>query len=114
MWGVELCMSWFQEILEGNRVENAEALDALRELAEADSYEKCIVAEGRDHHMVFFEGVVDGDGALFEVSVTPDWSELNTDPIRTMPGSVNNVFEYGDGWSDRYVSNELPSGLLHD
>lgn len=103
-----------ERILDGEmmwEVDSDEAMDALQELNDADSYEKCIVAEGDGHHVIFFEGVVDGDTTLLEVSVSPDWSEVNSEPSRSMAGRVDNIFQFSDDWGDIYVSNELPNAL---
>lgn len=107
-------MSWFNRVLDGEMmwdVDNDECMDALEELHDADSYEKCIVAEGDGHHVVFFEGVVDGEPTLLEASVSPDWSEVNSGADKTMAGRVENVFQFSDDWGDIYVSKEIPVGL---
>lgn len=107
-------MSWFDRVLNGEMmwdVDNDECMDALEQLADADSYEKCIVAEGDGHHVIFFEGVVDGETTLLEASISPDWDEVNTGPDKTMAGRVENIFQFSDDWGDIYVSNVLPEAL---
>jgi len=86
-------------------------MNALEELNDAESYEKCIVAEGNGHHVIFFEGVVDGERTLLEVSVSPDWDTVNSGPEKTMAGRVENIFQFQDDWQDIHVSNVLPEAL---
>jgi hypothetical protein len=111
---VGACMSWFQKVENDEMmwgVETDEALEALRELDEAGSYEKCVIAEGNGHNVVFFEGVEDGTPTLMEVSMTPDNSEMRNPPEKTMGGRVGNVYRFKDDWNDVYISDTLPEGL---
>lgn len=114
VWVVCVGMSWFDKIREGGMmwdVDNEECLEALTELHEADASEKCIIAEGNDHHVVFFDAVTDGELVLLEASVSPDWRSLNSGPDKTMAGRVENIFEFSDDWGDIYVSDEIPIAL---
>lgn len=107
-------MSWFKRVLDGEMmwdVDDDECMDALEELNDADAYEKCIVGEGNGHHIIFFEGVVDGEPTLMEASVSEDWSDLNSGPEKTMAGRVENIFQFSDDWNDIYISKELPQAL---
>jgi len=107
-------MAWFKNIEEGDMmwdVSDEDCLEALRELRDAPSYEKCIVAEGNGHHVIFFEGRIDGNASLLEASVNPEWNAVNSGPDRTMAGRVENIFQFRDEWEDIYVSKELPNAL---
>lgn len=103
-------MDWFEKVNEDMvwGVENEQALENLEKLNEADSYEGYIIAEGDGHHVVFFEGVIDGEKYLMEASVSPDWEIFNMAPEKSMAGRVDNVFNFSEEWSDIYFTEDGP------
>jgi hypothetical protein len=105
-------MSWFHKVNGSNmmwEVENTECLNALEELNRANYQEKAIIARSDSHQMVFFEGEDENGGVtLFEVSVSLDGSELNTQPIKTNAGTIENLYEFPEKWNSISVEDTPP------
>jgi hypothetical protein len=106
-------MCWFTKVENEEMmwsVDSDEALDALRQISSKPPYQKCVLAEGNGHTVVFFEGRVDGELWLMEASVATDGT-LNTPPEKTMAGRVDNVFNFEEQWKDVSVSDSLPEAI---
>jgi hypothetical protein len=105
-------MAWFHKVNGPDmlwQVDNEECLDVLREMSNANYQEKAVIAKSDSHHVVFFEGEGSNGGVtLFEASMSPDGKELNTQPIKTTAGSVENVFEFSDQWNSVSVEETPP------
>jgi len=103
-------MSWFHKVNGGMmwQVDTIDAQNALEELNRANYQEKAIVAKSDSHHVVFFEGDTETGVKLFEASISPDGSTLNTEPIKTTAGSVDNVYKFSDQWNSISIEETPP------
>lgn len=109
--GVQVRMDWIDRVYDEEMmwsVDDADALDALEQLAGSEPYEKAIVAEGDGHHVVFYVGLYDGDPTLMEVSMKEDWSAYNSEPSRSMAGRVDNIYQFRSDWKDVSVTSQVP------
>lgn len=107
-------MSWIDRVYDDEMmwsVDDEDALAALEQLADAEPYEKAIVAEGDGHHVVFYVGLDEGDPTLMEVSMKEDWADYNSEPSRSMAGRVDNIYQFRSEWQDVSVTNQVPEAV---